>query len=86
MGFLRTNDLSEIKTGELNLDFGVWLKTGGVVGCKMERNKIKCKIELLEVLSYWGWISKATEGSQGLILALGRMTYSHFLNRIFIYL
>ena len=28
MGFLRTNDLSEIKTGELNLDFGVWLKTG----------------------------------------------------------
>ena len=29
MGFLRTNDLSEIKTGELNLDFGVWLKTGG---------------------------------------------------------
>ena len=28
MGFLRTNDLSEIKTVELNLDFGVWLKTG----------------------------------------------------------
>ena len=28
MGFLRTNDLSEIKTGELNLDFGVWVKTG----------------------------------------------------------
>ena len=27
MSFLRTNDLSEIKTGELNLDFGVWLKT-----------------------------------------------------------
>ena len=25
MGFLRTNDLSEIKTGELNLDFGVGL-------------------------------------------------------------
>ena len=28
MGFLRTNDLSEVKTGELNLDFGVWVKTG----------------------------------------------------------
>ena len=28
MSFLRTNDLSEIKTGELNLDFGVWLKIG----------------------------------------------------------
>ena len=47
MGFLRTNDLSEIKTGELNLDFWVWLKTGGVVGCKLEINEIKCKIELL---------------------------------------
>ena len=28
MGFLRTNDLSEVKTNELNLDFGVWVKTG----------------------------------------------------------
>ena len=36
MGFLRTNDLSEIKTGELNLDFGVWLKIGGMVGCKLK--------------------------------------------------
>ena len=53
MSFLRTNDLSEIKTGELNLDFGVWLKTGGMVGCKLKINKIKCKIELLEVLGYW---------------------------------
>ena len=52
MGFLRRNDLSEIKTSELNLDFGVWLKTGGVVGCKLERNKIKCKIELLEALGH----------------------------------
>ena len=85
MGFLRTNDLSEIKTGELNLDFGVWLKTGGVVGCKLKITEIKCKIELLEVLSYRGWISRAIEGSQGLILALGRMTYSHFPNRIFIW-
>ena len=53
MGFLRTNDLSEIKTGELNLDFGVWLKTGSMVGCKLKINKIKCKIELLELLGYW---------------------------------
>ena len=28
MSFLRTNDLSEVKTGELNFDFGVWVKTG----------------------------------------------------------
>ena len=28
MGFLHTNDLSEIKTGELNLDFKVVIKTG----------------------------------------------------------
>ena len=54
MGFLRTNDLSEIKTGELNLDFRVLLKTGGMVGCKLKINKIKCKIELLELLGYWG--------------------------------
>ena len=29
MGFLHTNDLSEIKTGELNLDFKVVIKTVG---------------------------------------------------------
>ena len=55
-----------------------------MVGCKLKMNEIKCKIELLEVLGYWGWIPKATEGSQGLFLVLGRMTYSHFPNRIFI--
>ena len=53
MGFLRTKDLSEIKTSELNLDFGVWLKTVGMVGCKLKINKIKCKIELLEALGHW---------------------------------
>ena len=26
MGFLRTNDLSEVKNGKLNLDFGVLVK------------------------------------------------------------
>ena len=52
MGFLRTNDLSEIKTGELNLDFRVWLKIGGVVGLQTEKKKIKCKIELLEALGH----------------------------------
>ena len=44
MGFLRTNDLSEIKTGELNLDFGVWLKTGSgwfATENKMKKNKKK---------------------------------------------
>ena len=29
MGFLRTNDLSEVKNCEFNLDFKVWVKTGG---------------------------------------------------------
>ena len=29
MGFLRTNDLSEVKNGEFDLDFKVWVKTGG---------------------------------------------------------
>ena len=27
MGFLHTNDLSEVKNGELNFDFGVLVKT-----------------------------------------------------------
>ena len=49
MGFLRTNDLSEIKTGKLNLDLG---KNSRVVGCKLKINKIKCKIELLEALGH----------------------------------
>ena len=52
MSFLRTNDLSEVKNGELNLDFKAWVKTGGVVGCKLKINKIKCKIELLEALGH----------------------------------
>ena len=58
MGFLRTNDLSEVKNGELNLDFKVMIKTGGVVGCKLKINKMKCKIELLEVLGHWFRVSR----------------------------
>ena len=49
MSFLHTNDLSEVKNGEFGLDFKVWVKIGGVVGYKLERNKIKYKIEPLEV-------------------------------------
>ena len=40
MGFLRTNDLSEVKNGEFNLDFKVWLKNSEVLGFKTE-NKVK---------------------------------------------
>ena len=40
MGFLRTNDLSEVKNVEFNLDFKVWLKTSEVLGFKTE-NKMK---------------------------------------------
>ena len=29
MGFVRTNDLSEVKNGEFGLDFKVVIKTGG---------------------------------------------------------
>ena len=36
MGFLRTNDLSEVKNGELNLDFQVWLKTVRIWGLKLK--------------------------------------------------
>ena len=76
---------SELKTGEFNLDFGVLVKTVGIGGLQAE-NKIrkKCIIEPLGVLSHWGWIPKATKGFQGPFLALGRMTYSHLPNQIFI--
>ena len=42
MGFLRTNDLSEVKNGEFDFDFKVVIKTGGLVVCKLKirRNKI----------------------------------------------
>ena len=40
MRFLSTNDLSEVKNGEFNLDFKVWLKNSEVLGFKTE-NKIK---------------------------------------------
>ena len=85
MGFLRTNDLSEIKTDELNLDFGVWLKTGGVVGCKLKINKINCKIELLEVSDHWFRVRRHSTCPRVFFHALGRMTYSHFPNRLFIW-
>ena len=84
MGFLRTNDLSEIKTGELNLDFGVWLKTRGMVVCKLKMNKIKCKIELLKVSGHWFRVLRQLTCPRVFFLALGSMTYSHFPNRIFI--
>ena len=36
MGFLRTNDLSEVKNGEFGLDFKVVIKTGGVMVGKLK--------------------------------------------------
>ena len=47
-------------------------------------SKENCKIEFLAVLDHWGWGLGATEVLQGPFLALGRMTYSHLLNRCFI--
>ena len=52
MGFLHTNDLSEVKNGEFGLDFKVVIKTGGLVVGKLKINEIKCKIELLEALGH----------------------------------
>ena len=52
MGFLRTNDLSEIKNGEFGLDFIGLGKNRGVVVYKLKINEIKCKIELLEALGH----------------------------------
>ena len=84
MGFLRTNDLSEVKNGEFDLDFKVVIKTGGLVVCKLKINKIKCKIELLKVLGHWFRVLRQLTCPRVFFLALGSMTYSHFPNRIFI--
>ena len=43
MGFLRTNDLSEVKNGVLNLDFKVWVKTEEI-GCSLTETKKKKKM------------------------------------------
>ena len=40
MGFLRTNDLSEVKNGEFDLDFKVVIKNRGIGGFQTE-NKAK---------------------------------------------
>ena len=85
MGFLRTNDLSEVKNGELNLDFKAFGKNRGVDGLKLKINKIKCKIELLEVVSHWFRVLRHSTCPRVFFLALGRMTYSHFPNRFFIW-
>ena len=85
MGFLRTNDISEVKNGEFGLDFKVVIKTGGLVVCKLKINKIKCKIELLEVLGHWFRVLRQLTCPRVFFLALGSMTYSHFPNRIFIW-
>ena len=85
MSFLCTKDLSEIKNGELNLDFKVVIKTVGVVGCKLKINKIKCKIELLGALGHWFRVLRHSTCPRVFYLALGRMTYGHFPNRLFIW-
>ena len=36
MGFLRTNDLSEVKNGEFGLDFKVGVKTGELMVGKLK--------------------------------------------------
>ena len=86
MGFLRINDLSEVKIGELNLDFQGGDKNSGLVVCKLKRNKIKCKIEPLEVSGHWFRVLRQLTCPQVFFVALGSMTYSHFPNQIFIYL
>ena len=43
MGFLCTYDLSEVKNGEFNLDFEVWLKNSEVLGFRTENKMNKNK-------------------------------------------
>ena len=74
-----------IQNGEFHFGFKDFIKIVRFGRLQTENKlKKKCKIELLEVLGHWGWIRRATEGFQGPFLALGRMTYIHLSNRIFI--
>ena len=42
MCFLRTNDLSEVKNGELNLDLKIWVKIGEI-DCSLTKTKLRKK-------------------------------------------
>ena len=61
MGFLRTNDLSEVKNGEFCLDFKVFGKNRGVGDLKIKNkiskekfyNRIPCSVRSLK-LGFWG--------------------------------
>ena len=83
---------SKMKTGEFGLDFKVVDKNRGVlvktmrVSCvqieiKMKKNKKK---NSLNCQATGCEFYKSLRGPQGHFLALGRMTYSHLPNRIFI--
>ena len=57
---------SEVQFGELNLDFSSLVKNTEVLGFKTEnKNKLKCKTELLELSSYWMQVLQVTERSSG---------------------
>ena len=53
MGFLRTNDLSEVKNGEFNLDFGVLVKTVRIGGLQAENKKKMKKNIKKDSLKHW---------------------------------
>ena len=70
-----------------NLDFQVWVKTGELDGANKnnKKSKEKCKMEPLEVSGHWfSVLRQPTCPRVFFFLALGRMTYIHFPNRIFI--
>ena len=77
-----------IENGISTMDLGFLVKNSEVDGLKTEnklkKNKKNNKRDLLEVSVHWAYDPRATEGFQGHFLALGRMTYSHLPNRIFI--
>ena len=47
-------------------------------------NEVKYKRNFLEVSGYWFEVLRRLRGPRGHFLAVGRTTYSHFLNWIFI--
>ena len=71
MSFLRTIDLSEVKNGEFGMNFKAFGKNRGVDGLKLKINKIKCKIELLEVAGHRFRVLRHSTCPRVFFLALG---------------
>ena len=86
MGFLCTNDLQLMYNGDFTLDLGFLYKQCDWWFENYKQNEIECKNNSLKSRATGLEVLGQLEGPRVLFLTLGRMTYSHFSNRIFVWL